>query len=106
MAWEQRRNGAYYYRKIRDGRRVRSEYVGAGELGQLAMHLDQLERRRRDEERQRERESRECFHMKDRQAIESEREVQRLITTALLASGYHQHRGQWRRKRHGRTNAT
>jgi hypothetical protein len=35
MGWEQRGNNSYYYRKEREGSRVRSVYIGRGELAHL-----------------------------------------------------------------------
>jgi hypothetical protein len=47
MAWEKRGNGLYYYRKRREGQRVISEYIGAGEFAQAIATLDALDRERR-----------------------------------------------------------
>jgi len=44
MGWETRGNGSYYYRKVRDGGRVRSEYVGAGMLAEALAGLDEIDR--------------------------------------------------------------
>lgn len=100
MAWERRRNGSYYFRKIRTDGGVRSVYVGGGVIGNLAMSLDELRRGQVNEQRQRERGEREHLHALDRQAAESERDVRRHVAVALTAAGYHQHhRGEWRRKR-------
>ena len=35
MGWEQRGNNLYYYRKVRVGSRVKSTYVGRGEIAHL-----------------------------------------------------------------------
>src|SRR5688572_15538499 len=40
VAWEQRGNSRYYYRKIRRGQRVTSEYVGAGPRAAAFARLD------------------------------------------------------------------
>jgi hypothetical protein len=42
MAWEARggRSYYYYYRSIRDGERVRKEYVGTGEPAEAIAHAD------------------------------------------------------------------
>src|SRR5215216_473787 len=50
MGWEERRGRLYYYRSVREGKRVRKEYVGGGALGQLIAQLDELERLQREEE--------------------------------------------------------
>ena len=59
MGWEERRGRLYYYRSVRQGKRVRKEYVGGGTLGQLAAELDELERLQREEEEASWREERE-----------------------------------------------
>ena len=35
MGWEQRGNNSYYYKKERDGSRVKSVYVGRGEIAHM-----------------------------------------------------------------------
>jgi hypothetical protein len=44
MGWELRNGKRYYYRKIRRGRRVISEYVGASEFSGLWLELDEFDR--------------------------------------------------------------
>ena len=46
MGWELRRGKPAYYRKVREGRRVRSVYCGGGERGERAARED-AERRAR-----------------------------------------------------------
>ena len=96
MSWERRGNRRYYYRKRREGDRVFSEYVGAGDLAETAATLDALEREFRRAERQR----REELRALDAQIDEVCDLIRALTYAALLVSGYHTHKGQWRRKRH------
>jgi hypothetical protein len=95
MAWERRSGRTYYYRKRRLGDQVISEYVGAGQLAETAAALDTLEQELRRAER---------AGWETRLALDARiDEVCDLLSTlayaALLAAGYHQHRGQWRVKR-------
>lgn len=39
MGWEQRGNNSYYYKKERDGSRVKSVYVGRGEIAHMLSKL-------------------------------------------------------------------
>jgi len=99
MAWEKRGNHHYYYRKRREGKRVISEYLGTGDIARLISVLD------RDEQM-------ECQYKRDRlrkhkgNAMELTRNVNQLsvavnglLRATLLISGYHPHKGQWRRIR-------
>jgi len=100
MAYQ--RNG-YYYRSRRDGDRVVTEYLGRAEWATAAAELDAFERERRREEAAEERARRETELQLDRD-IDALGEIARAVTTAaLLASGYHTHRRQWRRQRRERT---
>ena len=101
MGWETRERGAgsYYYRSVREGDRVKKEYVGGGTLGEVAAELDEVKRRQREEEaaywgEERERLERSAAFL---QGLEEAAEV--LVRAHLLASGFHKHKGQWRRKR-------
>ena len=40
MGWETRGNGTYYYRKVRRGGRVCSEYVGRGLVADMLADID------------------------------------------------------------------
>ena len=99
MAWETRGNGRYYYRKVRDGGRVRSEYIGAGMLAEAHAGLDEIDRHSAAAGRvawaatvQAERDA--------ERAIDEAADVAEALTAAvLIAAGYHTHRRQWRRQR-------
>src|SRR5215213_8679506 len=99
MGWEERRGRQYYYRSVREGKRVRKEYVGGGALGQLVAQIDELERLQRKEEEAFCREQREHLERSAAflQGLEEAAEV--LVRAHLLASGCHKHKGQWRKQR-------
>ena len=96
MSWERRGDRRYYYRKRRQGDRVISEYVGAGELAEACAALDTLER----EVRRAARERRRADRALDAQVGQACDFIRALTCAALLVSGYHTHKGQWRKKRH------
>ena len=96
MSWEGRGDRRYYYNKRRVGDHVISEYVGAGELAQAAAALDTLER----EIRRAAREQRQADRALDAQVDQVCDLIRALTCAALLVSGHHTHKGQWRRKRY------
>jgi hypothetical protein len=105
MAWEQRKDSAnrYYYRSLRakDGRVVKT-YHGTGHRGALAADADRLKRVEQSLQLQRHRAL--LYNIQHVAGPLAELcEACDLITeAALLAAGYHNHRGEWRKKRHGR----
>jgi len=106
MGWEKRGHHLYYYRKRREGKRVISEYVGRGELAEATATLDALDRHEQEDERAALRDEREAQRAVD-QAIDTAGELVRALThTVLLASGYHKHKGQWRKRRDGQRAAS
>ena len=99
MGWEQRGNNSYYYKKEREGSRVKSVYVGRGEIAHMIAQLQSssplLERFAR---------SMKCPEVikaeKAEAALEQASGLIQLITQAtLLTAGFHTHKRQWRRKR-------
>ncbi len=95
MGWEARGSNRYYYKKKRISRKVVSEYMGrtpdayrtASEVEEQLQH-EQLERN--------EREKATTMENAINQLV---RESKALVKGVLLASGYHQHRGEWRYRR-------
>ena len=99
MGFEERKGRLYYYRKIRRDGRVFSEYVGAGQVANLAARLDQIAREERELLRvQRETDRREFAEL-DQAIINQDTIIQAALTETLTQRGYHKHKGQWRRKR-------
>lgn len=95
MGWEQRGKNQYYYRKQREGSRVRSVYVGRGELAQMVSHFQAtslvIEKFAR---------SRNQDYTKTEKAESVFEQATQLLTEAvLLTAGFHTHHRQWRRKR-------
>jgi len=99
VTWETRGNGRYYYRKVRDGGRVKSEYIGAGIVAEAYARLDEIDRH----ERQRAAAEWRTTVERERQSIAALAQVDELVKSAvaavLIANGYHTHKRQWRRKR-------
>jgi hypothetical protein len=95
MAWEQRSNRRYYYRKRREGRRVISEYVGSGELAEASAALRASERASR-RARRRQWAALRAFDAQVGQVCDL---VQALAHGALLVTGHRLHKGQWRKAR-------
>ena len=99
MGWETRGNGSYYYRKVRDGGRVRSEYIGAGLAAEMLAEVDEFGRQRRQLEDEARRAEVDAERRTAAALAEVDRMVQDLTAAALIAAGYHAHRRQWRRQR-------
>lgn len=95
MAWETRGNRDYLYRKKRVNGRVVSEYLGTG------YHAKLLEMRdaRTAAQRNAEREERRRQDAIDKEIKRHSGELRKLVNSVLVASGYHQHKRQWRKKR-------
>ena len=99
MAWEERGIQRYYYRKRREGERVVSEYIGRGPLAEGIARLEVLDREREEAVRQQRSAERAALDAEAAEVEAVEGLVRTVTHAALLASGYHTHKGQWR-KRH------
>ena len=100
MGWETRKGQSYYYRKERgaDGR-VRSVYVGTGEVARLFARSDEVLREKAEAEAHRLRSLRE-EGAAPLAAYDALARYVRLAVAALLTlEGYRSHRRQWRRRR-------
>lgn len=105
MGWEIRGGRRYYYSKYRVGSRVVSRYLGAGPVARVRARFD-------EEERAKERALRMAEREKRRRELEFDATLDALSEAAeasveclLLASGFHYHKGEWRRSRHVETGA-
>lgn len=99
MGWETRRGGRYLYHKRRSGGRVVSAYVGHGEAVEALAGLEQANRTERAIEREARREQRAREQAEEAALDEVSALIEALATGALLAAGYHTHKGTWRRRR-------
>ena len=99
MAWEQRGNRSYYYRKRREGHRVISEYVGCGEFVEVIATLDAMARERRAMERQMERAELDEDRKLAREVGSVCSSIRALTSATLVETGFRTHKGQWRKKR-------
>jgi hypothetical protein len=102
MAWESRKGrGRYYTRSRRRGGRVVREYLGAGEMADLASRVAELRRERLAKTAQDRREWKAAVDALDSTVADACEAIDLLAQAALLVAGYRQHhRGEWRRKRH------
>lgn len=96
MGWERRGRHTYYYRKRREGKRVVSEYAGAGIVGALSESQDEDARAQRAAIRRQRQE-----HAAIDRTLDDFGELANVLTRAVLIAelGTHTHKGEWRRKR-------
>ena len=99
MALEKRDGRSYYYRKKWVNGRCVSEYVGAGNVAMLIAAKDQIDRRETQEKHEAEMRERRRFEELDDNVKRFMAVMDALTQGVLLAEGYHQHKGTWRRKR-------
>ena len=99
MAWEDRDGRRYYYRKRRVGRRVVSEYIGSGQMAELVSEQDEKDRQQRMQDRK-SFEKHIARNKKMDDELDSLIDVTRAyVRVSFLLSGFHSHKGQWRKKR-------
>ena len=101
MAWEKReRGGRYYTRSYRgeDGR-VRREYIGAGGIAELIAHADKTIALTHKRERDRQRAEVERLEALAAPVLEIEQATDILVRASLVAGGFRNHKGEWRRER-------
>jgi hypothetical protein len=99
VAWEERGGRRYYYRSVRDGGRVRKEYVGAGYFAELSARSDEIVRARRESKRCEDRDELERLEDLVAPAWEVREAAAVLARASLVAAGYHRHKGEYRRER-------
>jgi hypothetical protein len=100
VGWEIRERGGPYYTRSRrmEGRVVR-EYLGAGLVGRLSAEADRIKRERVEAEKVRHKRELEHLEALVSPAAELAEAAEVLVRDELLASGYHKHKGEWRRER-------
>ncbi len=101
MGWEWRNGRCYYYKKERVDGQVVSHYMG--NFGAFTETLRQQMAAEVQAERAAWRRRQADEKQIDEQVDEACRELRRLRERLLIATGFHQHKGQWRKKRMGKT---
>ena len=99
MALVHRNGRAYYYKSSREGGRVVCRYQGAGTNAVLMALLDAGEREDREAEARDARAERDALEAAERPLVDYFNLVDDIARAALLASGCHQHKREWRRRR-------
>jgi hypothetical protein len=95
MGWKTINGHEYYYRSRRVGGRVVSEYVGKGDSGAVFAALAALDAEDKEDERRHRRQEVEHDRALDRVVAEA----RDLAVAVLKAAGFHQHKGEWRKRR-------
>lgn len=99
MAWEKRGKRSYFYRKERVNGKVKSIYIGSGELAALLDYHDKDRRESKKFEKENQARERIKAEILDDE-INALSEINQCLVDALfLINGFHQHKRQWRKKR-------
>ncbi len=92
-------NNQYFYRKRWKGGRVVSEYMGTGPLGELAALHQEIDNGRRLAKKEAHEQERRSVILAEQALGEIHQLTALLVKVQMLASGYHQHKGTWRKRR-------
>ena len=102
MSWDRKqRGGKYYYRSRRVDGKSMKKYVGRGPVAELAARLDERARQGRRAERETRLAEQVQLTVADVAFGDARAVVGLLVQAALILSGFHLHRGEWRQRRHG-----
>lgn len=97
MSWDR---GRYYTRSKKVNGRVVREYIGSGEVAELAAQIDAINRDKRETERAARRAEKAALESLDAPLKVLNDLADLLARASLLAAGYQQHkRGEWRKRR-------
>ena len=99
MAWEERNGRHYYYRKMRRGRKVISEYVGTGTFAELIALQDECDRKEKEIAQNKWKKQIEDLCQLDSDVMQAALLIRNIVRAYLLISGYHPHKGQFRKRR-------
>ena len=99
MGWKIINGRRYFYQSQRVGGRVRTKYYGAGETAEAIALIFASEREEREIERMERQAERKESDAEERAVSDWFDGVQAVADAAMLAAGFHKHKGQWRRKR-------
>lgn len=101
MAWETRGNNSYFYQKERIGDKVKSAYIGSGEVAALIDRCGRLWRHEKNLEKADEIYRRDLSEKTDEKLNELSELNLCLVDALFLINGFHLHKRQWRKKRNG-----
>ncbi len=102
MGWETRNGRKYYYRKVREGGKVRSVYIGSDQAAAWQAESQLRARRKRDVRvlsRWLVPQARLALDQFDREVTLACEMIHRVTEVVLRDAGYHWHKGEWRRNR-------
>lgn len=102
MAWEKRKDKAYYYETERVDDRVRKKYYGRGLSAMARSLLAMREQTRKREERQQVLDFEEAVELGDEWAQLVENSCNTMMTATLVAAGLNKEKGREWRQPHGR----
>jgi hypothetical protein len=97
VSWD--RTGRYYSRSRWVNGRVVCEYVGSGEVATAAARADAEARAHRREEAAAQQAERDWWESLDADLTALCAWADLVARAVLVAAGYHQHKGQWRKRR-------
>jgi hypothetical protein len=104
VGWEIRQSGnRYYTRSRREHGRVVRQYIGTGQIGELAAAEDEERRQAKLVELQQLRRIEEADKGLESLLTKFDAYTNQIATWLLLAAGCHRPKRQWRRKRDQRT---